>query len=655
MVAISLTPVVDRRASSRRRRAAATFLLAAALGVGVGLTAAASDAVPPGDDAARELAERFVPIIMVKDQAEPCDPDGEPFWPMPVDVLLDNPEIALRQMSRENPVVMRGPSARDLFGLGDGFFLDFPGDSLRPGCTYERDFEKYTADVEPTVYAHVVQQPDEPGLVFVQYWFYWYYNDWNNKHESDWEGITLKFEAASVEEALRSEPVAVGYAQHEGGERADWSDSKLTREGDRPMVFSSARSHASYFGSTLYLGRSASEGFGCDETTGPSTRIDPAVVMLPDRVDDPDDPLAWLSFAGRWGERQTGAFNGPTGPAVKARWLEPAPWFDELRATSVVIPAGDSAAAAVIDVFCGAVERGSRALISFTTSPAQLLVAVALLVLLARFLGSRTDWQPVAAEPIVRRRRAGQLVRAAGSEYARSPLVFLLIGTVYFPALVATGALTAVVQLIPFVSALGSLAGKASGTSLFLSIFVGSFANVAAFVAINGIISAYLHDDRRGAAAAVDALRAAWLRRRELMGAFARSYGIVFVLLISFVGAPWGIRQLVRYQFVAQAVMYEGRDGRDALERSSDLVRGRWFHTAIVAGVINVAVAATALVVALLLLVVASSVPLWLFSVLVSLVYTCTVPLAALAMTLLFGDAVAEREGAGKADPVAVA
>lgn len=637
----------------KRHVVAAVVALVAVLGPGM-----AGAAVVPAQsegDAAQQLAERFAPVIMIKEQAEDCDPDGEPFWPMPVDVLFDNPEIALRQLSRENPVVAWGPAAGDLAGLGRGFFLDFPGDSLQPGCIYEQDFERYVAEgIVPTVYAHVVRQPDEPGLVFLQYWFYWYYNDWNNKHESDWEGITLKFEASSIDEALRTLPVAVGYSQHEGGERADWDDDKLSREGDRPVVYSSARSHASYYGSALYLGRSGSEGFGCDDTDGPSVRLDPEVILLPDQVDDPDDPLAWLSYDGRWGERQNGAFNGPTGPAAKDRWLEPAPWFEELRDTSVVIPAGDSAAGAVIDVFCGAVEAGSNTLISFTTSPVPVIVAVVLLVVLVRFLVNRTSWQRVAAEPIVRRRRAGELIRAAGREYARSPLVFLMIGALYFPALIVTGVLTALVQLIPFVSSIVSLAGSASGTSFVLTVFVGSFSNLAAFVVVNAVVSEYLRRPDRGVPAAVDALRAAWRRRRALLDAFVRSFLVVFALLISFVGAPWGVRQLVRYQFLAQAVMYEERDGRDALDRSSELVRGRWFHTAVIAGVLNAAIGLTALVVALVLLIVATNVPLWLFSILVSIVYVCVVPLAALAMTLLYGDAVAEQEGAERAEPVPV-
>ncbi len=621
-------------------------LLAAGLGAALSSLvvtgAAAQEPEPAGP--AQELAERFAPIIMVKQQEEDCDTDGEPFVPMPVEMILDNPQIALRQLSRNDPVVMRAPGAADLFGLGEGFFLDFPGNSLTPACIYERDFDAFAEQLTPTVYAHIVQQPDEPELLFIQYWFYWYYNDWNNKHESDWEGITLKFEASSIDEALRGEPVAVGFSQHEGGERADWGNEKLSREGDRPVVYSSARSHASYFQSALYLGRGASEGFGCDDTTGPSDRVVPEVVVLPDEVTDPDDPLAWVSYRGRWGERQNGAFNGPTGPAAKDRWLEPAPWFEELRDNSVLIPAGDSSAAGVIDVFCGAVERGSGALITFTVSPARIIVGLLLLALLVRFLVGRTDWTAVDPEPVVAERRAGQIVRAAFTLYRRSPAVYILFGLVYVPAAIVTGMLAALIELVPFVSSLMSLAGGASGTSLVLAALVGSIANIAAFVVISAIVAQYLDGDGRGTAAAVTAIRDTWARRGDLARAFVRSFAIVFVLLASFVGAPWGIRQLVRYQFVPQTVMYEDRSGQDALDRSSELVRGRWFHTALVTTALNGGVALLTLVTALLLLIVASGLPLWAFSALAALVYALTVPLAAIALTLLYGDATAARD-----------
>ena len=69
----------------------------------------------------------------------------------------------------------------------------------------------------------------------------------------------------------------MGYARHEGGERTGWEDAELARDGLRPVVYSSAGSHASHYGSELYLGRGQSTGFGCDNTDGPSEQIDPEV------------------------------------------------------------------------------------------------------------------------------------------------------------------------------------------------------------------------------------------------------------------------------------------------------------------------------------------------------------------------------------------
>ena len=168
------------------------------------LNLGASPAQAQSEDPAQQLAERFAPIIMLKQQSQDCDNDGEPYGPTAADIVLDNPEIALRQVGRDDPVVTWAPSAADLAGLGEGFFLDFPGSSLSPECIYERDFNKYTADEPATVYAHIVQPSDAPDKLVVQYWTYWYYNDWNNKHESDWEGISLLFDASSIEEALAS-------------------------------------------------------------------------------------------------------------------------------------------------------------------------------------------------------------------------------------------------------------------------------------------------------------------------------------------------------------------------------------------------------------------------------------------------------------------
>jgi hypothetical protein len=647
----------DRSATRRQIATRVTMLVALASVVALPVAPASADVAyqqTSPDDPAQQLVERFAPIIMLKQQADECDSEGEPYGPSTVDIVLDNPEVALRQVGRDDIVVTRAPSAADLAGLGEGFYLDFPGSSLSPGCIYESDFRKYSGDRPATVYAHIVQQPDAPDRLVVQYWIYWYYNDWNNKHESDWEGISLLFEAASIEEALASAPVEVGYSQHEGGERADWDSDKLEREGDHPVVYSSAGSHASYYGSAIFLGRSASEGFGCDDTTGPSERVAPDVVLLPDSVDDPADPLAWLSFDGRWGERQNGAFNGPTGPALKDRWLEPLPWFDELRESGVVIPGGHSDGASVISAFCGIVEGGSRLLITATISPYFVAFAGLLVIVTLRFLIRRTDWSLVDAKPLRRRRRAGQIIRLSARSYREAPSMFVALGTLYIPAAVLAGLIAAVAQLLPVVGEFLALARPSGATNLFVAALAGSFVNLAAYVAVNAMVAEHQRGDENGMAGLSSAARRTWQRRGTLLGAFFRSYVTVVVLFATVIGIPWGIRQLVRYQFVPHTIVHEDADISGSLRRSSELVRGRWFHTLFVTATLNSIVFMAATGLSLLLLVLASGIPIWIFSGLVSLVYVFVTPLAAIAMNLLYGDAVAAHERAPRAELVSV-
>jgi hypothetical protein len=613
---------------------------------------AAEDLNVEDPEGALELAEKYAPIMMLKAQEGACDSKGEPYGPTSVDILLNNPEILLRQVTPGDPVTKTAPEAKDLHLLGQGFYLDFPGSALEPGCVYEQDFNKYSEGLPAIVYAHIVKQPDHPDQLALQYWFYWYYNDWNNKHESDWEGIQLLFSASSIQEALSVEPDSVGYAQHEGGELADWDSSKLSREDTHPVVYPSAGSHASYFGSAVYLGRSASEGFGCDNTDGPSRRLAPEVVVLPDAVSDASSPLAWLGFEGRWGERRGGPFNGPTGPLAKGRWLEPVDWHEELRPTGVVIPAGDNLGNRVISGFCGIVEWGSGSLISLTTSPAKLFISFAAVIFSLSWLARRTEWDRVKAVPLRRRRRAGQIMRVAGNAFRKAPRSMLTFGMIYLPAVLLGAVIAALVAIAPVVKDVLGQSQGAGGSDLFLSLVSGSIPNIIALVFVNAAMAVYL--DRASSDApvsAVDAARMAWDRRRPLALGLLRASVVVVVLFLTVVGTPFAIWQLIRYQFMPHAVMLENLDGRAGLARSTELIKGRWLHTAVVIAAFNTIVIGASLGLGILLLVLVPGIPLWLFSVAVSVLFAFVSPLSALVLTLLYGDATAEAEGADAADP----
>src|SRR5262249_56833085 len=142
----------------------------------------------------------------------------------------------------------------------------------------------------PTVYAHVVAEREHPEKLALQYWLFYVFNDWNNLHEGDWEMIQLVFDASTPAQALERAPVEVGYSQHEGAERAAWTDDKLERvDGTHPVVHPAAGSHANFFSEALYLGSSAEEGVGCDDTRGPTFDVHPAVQTIPS---DPEQARA---------------------------------------------------------------------------------------------------------------------------------------------------------------------------------------------------------------------------------------------------------------------------------------------------------------------------------------------------------------------------
>ena len=92
-------------------------------------------------------------------------------------------------------------------------------------------------------YGHVVRESS--GATWLQYWFFYYYNDKNffgiGLHEGDWEMIQLRL-------GRDGEPNAATFAQHRDGEALNWSDLELepSPDGDVPVVYVGRGSHASF-------------------------------------------------------------------------------------------------------------------------------------------------------------------------------------------------------------------------------------------------------------------------------------------------------------------------------------------------------------------------------------------------------------------------
>ena len=117
---------------------------------------------------------------------------------------------------------------------------------------------------------------------------------------------------------------------------------------------------------------------------------------------------------------------------------------------------------------------------------------------------------------------------------------------------------------------------------------------------------------------------------------------IVGGLAITIVGIPWSIRQAVRYQFAVPIAVTEDLRGAEALARSTELVRGRWWATAALLSLFTgLAFVVNTGLQLLLLIVLGSAVPLWLYLAITFVATGLVVPLVATPSILLYGDAAA--------------
>ncbi len=389
----------SRGAQARRPSLLAALILALAV-----VTPAALAPLAHAADPVSELAERYAPIVVVRDQPEPCG-EGEPYLPSPVEAVLGHPDVVLRGPDGQ---AIASPTSADLAGKGDGWYVDLPGNPLSPGCDYETWFRSTSTQHVPTVYARVATDPAHPGMLALQYWFFWVFNDWNDRHEGDWEMVQLLFEADTVEAALAGAPASAAFAQHEGSETAAWTDDKLLRVGDRIVVYPGQGSHAAYYTQSQWFGKSAAAGFGCDDTTAEGIEVRPEVVVLPAAT---TPGFEWLDFTGRWGQQAPSFNNGPTGPNTKTQWAAPVTWqVEEGRDGAVALPVVGGPA---VDSFCELTRAGSLLFIAALDQPllvaALVLAAVVALVLLVR----ATRWRHGGDRQPDRERRAGQVVSAS--------------------------------------------------------------------------------------------------------------------------------------------------------------------------------------------------------------------------------------------------
>jgi len=286
------------------------------------------------------LANRFSPVILLKNDEEP----GEKYEPVPVQAMIDQSHI----LSVDNPSFMREASIAGMMQYSESsYYLDIP--ELSPASFLESLFgykQRYdqaiASGLSPTVYARVLK-PGGTGHTVIQYWLFYYFDEWSNLHEGDWELVELVFPDLSAQELMETgvEPEFAAYSQHQAGQKLSWDEmrEKGLIAGTHPLVYVARGSHANYFTPGQYWLITDFDDTGLSNWR----EISPEVIMISEK-DPENDKNQWVDFRGCWGEHLDFAFSwgpliwtqcGPNGPAwgskgeKNSRWLNPYQWAEK--------------------------------------------------------------------------------------------------------------------------------------------------------------------------------------------------------------------------------------------------------------------------------------------------------------------------------------
>ena len=601
---------------------------------------APADAAGAGSVAARELAEKYVPVMMIRKQGENlCDTKVEQYQVMTVDALFGNPAVKLMRNNgkQDSSLITRAPTLRDIRNRGEEAYIDLPGDPLGETCVYAKDFDRMRREgrAPVAVYAHIAREKGHSGLA-LQYWFYWYFNQFNDLHESDWEGMQITFDANTPAGALKQEPHEMIVFQHAGGERANWDDAKVEKEGSHPVVYPAAGSHATFYQSAIYpQNGSHGSGVGCDNTSEPLTELRPVPVLLPERPTDRGE-FAWLSFDGRWGQKEKSFNNGPTGPQTKTQWDEPFTWMEAQRWSSPRMPGGGLVGPEAVNAFCGVIESVTGVMNLQQSDPLAAYLIAAAFILIVFFVFGYSKWRPAGADRLEQKRAYGQIMNASFRLYWRHLSAFAVLGAIAIPIVGGTQALG---------GWLGDMSGG-DGLLQTLSDLVNSFGRPAAQALISAFLIVFIRDLVQGQTATVrTALDGTRERFWRVVIAKMLAIAGVTLLALTVIGIPFAVRFLVNWTFVQQEVIFTDLSIRDSFRASSDLVRGHWWRT--VRTMVPLLLLLTVLGPLLGLFLIFTPLPLLLVNLIGSVVFAIAIPFTTAGTTLLYFDLRARQQEHG--------
>ena len=288
--------------------------------------------------------------------------------------------------------------------------------------------------------------------------------------------------------------------------------------------------------------------------------------------------------------------------------------------------------------FCGAVTGGAAILDWSLIHPLPFILL--LLLFLGALVGAAaaTTWRPPDPHPLRRRRQGGQIFRATRRVYAQNLPTFAAAGAIFVPVYLAAAAIQWVIFHLSGIAPLIALDGRHGAVTAFLAVLIGGVGGLFASVIATAVVAVILDEiDAGRRILAGQAYRRVLRRLRPLTRGMVTELGTVIVLTITVVGIPFAIDRFVRWSLFAEACMLDDLSATDSLRRSSLLVRGRWWRTlgfTVLVDVLGI-LSGPLIGIGLLLL---TDHSLNFINLAAALVYTLTVPYAAIQLTLYYFD-----------------
>ncbi len=175
----------------------------------------------------------------------------------------------------------------------DGFFIQVANHATYAGAP-RAEWKTY-----------VVWRPKAAGLVDIEYWAFYAYNDGflTFNHEADWEHVTVSIDPKG--NGAQGKALKVFFSAHKGGTTLNIGDPKLEMDGNHPISYVAKGTHANYSKPGQYTIPGIPLGVAKDDAKAAAAadiwKTEGSTLLVGTRA-APKNNQVFVRFWGRWGQ-----------------------------------------------------------------------------------------------------------------------------------------------------------------------------------------------------------------------------------------------------------------------------------------------------------------------------------------------------------------